>query len=56
MARVQRRRWEQASSGPSTRYFSQTSLNGAEKHHENLSPIYGISNRYVPQGPNPLHN
>ncbi|KAL0920484.1 hypothetical protein M5K25_009623 [Dendrobium thyrsiflorum] len=42
-------------SSPSTGYFSQTYSKDKEEE-DDLDPLYGVSKRFVPQGPNPLHN
>ncbi|PKU64567.1 CLAVATA3/ESR (CLE)-related protein 12 [Dendrobium catenatum] len=56
MAReVVRMRLEAKPSSPSTGYFSQTFSKDKEEE-DDLDPLYGVSKRFVPQGPNPLHN
>lgn len=41
-------------SAPSMGYFPKK--NPFQEHDDDFSPIYGVSKRLVPQGPNPLHN
>ncbi|KAG0454406.1 hypothetical protein HPP92_025710 [Vanilla planifolia] len=46
---------EGQSSSSTTSYVSQTlSFNGSKD--DDIDPLYGVSKRIVPQGPNPLHN
>ncbi|KAG6528244.1 hypothetical protein ZIOFF_010395 [Zingiber officinale] len=49
-------RWKSKYSAPPMGYFSNRSPPSKQDEQDDFSPIYGVSKRFVPQGPNPLHN